>query len=114
MTTEWRIGRSKRIDCFFSERYSEHVTLSDLAEALHLSKTQTNRILHAEFGVSFREKLRQTRLQEAKFLLCETDAAIDIIACKVGYESVSGFFSAFRAAFGMTPEQMRKNRRGQT
>ena len=105
---EKQVGRSKMIDRFFSVRYASPVTLTDLAADLHLSRTQTNRILRAEFGVAFREKLRLTRMQEAKRLLCETDVNIGDIAGIVGYESVSGFFTAFRNAFGMTPDQMRK------
>lgn len=102
-----RPGTGKKIDLFFAKRYMHDVTIGDLAEELHFSKTQINRILRTEFKQSFREKLRVTRMQEAKTLLQRLDVRVEDIAAEVGYASISGFYSAFRRVFGMTPLEYR-------
>jgi len=100
--------RMKKIDSFFSRRYMQQVTLGDLAEELYLSTTHTNRILRARYGRSFTEKLRDTRLYQARILLEQTDYSANRLAQEVGYVSAAAFYSAFRAAFGMTPSEYRK------
>lgn len=100
--------RLKNIERFFSHRYAEQVSIADLASVLYLSPTQTNRILRAQYGQSFREKLRDTRLYRAKQLLETSSASAVDIAGDVGYSSVAAFFSAFRHAFGMTPAEYRR------
>ncbi|MBE6569614.1 MAG: helix-turn-helix domain-containing protein [Ruminococcaceae bacterium] len=103
--------RVKSIERFFSLHYASAVTLKELAHALYLSPTQTNRILLAKYGQSFREKLRDTRLQQAQLLLRSTDRSVYEIASDVGYASVAGFFSAFQKAFGMPPAKYRKTKK---
>jgi len=100
--------RSKRIDRFFSLRYAEAVTLQDLADYIYTSPTQTNRILLSRYGCSFREKLRETRLNQAIFLLEMTTLSAGEIAQQIGYKSPPSFFEAFRKAFGMTPGEYRR------
>jgi len=100
--------RIKKIERFFSRRYTSPVTLKDLAEELYISPSQTNRILLANYGQSFRDKLRDTRLHQAKLLLERTERSISVIAGEVGYASVAGFFAAFRKTFGITPTEYRR------
>ncbi len=100
--------RIKKIERFFSRRYTSPVTLKDLAEELYISPSQTNRILLANYGQSFRDKLRDTRLHQAKLLLESTERSISVIAGEVGYASAAGFFAAFRRTFGITPTEYRR------
>jgi len=99
--------RLKMIERFFSQRYADPVVLKDLADVLYISPTQVNRILTEKYGQTFREKLRDTRLHQAKLLLESTNLSISTIAVEVGYTSVAGFFSAFRKTFGITPAEYR-------
>ncbi len=99
--------RLKMIERFFSQRYAAPVTLKDLADALFISPTQVNRILTEKYGQTFREKLRDTRLHQARLLLESTDHSVSVIAGEVGYTSVAGFFSAFHKTFGITPMEYR-------
>lgn len=99
--------RMKIIERFFSQRYAEPVTLKDLADALFISPTQVNRILIEKYGQTFREKLRDARLHQARLLLESTELSVSVIAGEVGYSSAAGFFSAFHKAFGVTPMEYR-------
>lgn len=100
--------RIKKIERFFSQNYAAQVTLKDLADALYISTTQTNRILSEKYGQSFREKLRDTRLHQARLLLESTDRPASAIAAEVGYASATGFFAVFHKAFGVTPAEYRR------
>jgi len=104
-------NRIKMIEMFFSKRYNENVGIADLAESIYLSPCQTNRILHNQFGQTFKEKLRTTRIQQARLMLVQTEKHITEIAFEVGYSSVTGFYTAFKEMFGATPGEYREKRR---
>ena len=55
-----------KIDDFFALRYREDVTLSDLAAALFISERQVSRILQSNYGMSFKNKLVEMRINAAK------------------------------------------------
>ncbi len=99
--------RLKKIDFFFSLRYMQPVTLRELAEYLRISPTHTNRVLRSYYGCSFLEKLRDTRLHQARILLEQSTMSVNRVANEVGYSSIAGFYSAFRKAFGLTPSEYR-------
>lgn len=81
---------------FFAHKYGEDVTLRDLAEALHLSERQAERLVHKHTGRSFREELSETRVQMARILLSDSDMTLTEIASYVGYRSYAGFWKAVK------------------
>ena len=100
------------IDKFFSEHYDEQITLEQLADKLHFSKTHTNRILRKYIGMSFIEKLTQTRLQEAKKLLISDEMSINQIAERCGYTTLRGFELFFVKQTNMLPTEYRRMQHG--
>lgn len=99
-----------KIDKFFRNCRGEKVKLEDLAAILYLSRGQTNRLLREKYGMTFREKLLQSRMEQAVRLLRYTDMAVYQIAEKVGYTASSSFYHVFRDRFGVTPEEYRAAR----
>ncbi len=97
------------IEKWFDENSSRRVTERDLAASLNLSSRQVSRILREIFDMSFRELLIKVRLDNALRMLTKSDWPIDKIAVSVGYNNLSGFYKAFRARFGMTVGEYRKN-----
>ena len=81
---------------FFAYRYSEDITLSDLAEKLQLSRKHSARLVERYMGASFSEVLTRHRICAAN-LLMKTDKSLTLaeIADMVGYSSYSGFWKAF-------------------
>lgn len=96
------------IDAFFEDCPPENARVEDLAEQLHLSRSQVNRVLKRLYGMTFREKLIRTRMDHASWLLCHTGKPVNEIAASVGYQSESRFYQRFRDCFGTTPERYRK------
>lgn len=96
------------IDVFFEDHLTEGAYVEALAAESHMSRSQLNRFLKEQYGMTFREKLLQTRLDRASWLLRHTELPVEEIAGEVGYRSESAFFQVFRKHFGMTPEKYRK------
>ena len=81
---------------FFSHRYADDVALADLAEALHLSERQTERIVAQHTGGSFRDELARSRIRVAERLLAEGEMSLGEISAYVGYKSYAGFWKAMK------------------
>lgn len=81
---------------FFSKRYNEDLHLCDLANYLHLSERQSERLVIEHTGKSFREELIEIRMTIAKELLKSTNMTLKEIAQYVGYKSYTGFWKAIK------------------
>ena len=101
----------KKIENFFESRLADQVTEQDLADYLNLSKRQTSRILTDVYHRSFRKILTDNRMWRAAQMLVTTALPVDQIAYKVGYTSVSGFYSAFEQKFGVSAGRYRHENR---
>ena len=97
------------IDEFLYFNAARSITEEDLARELGLSSRQVSRVLSDVFGRSFRQLLIEYRLKRAAELLSSSADAVEEVAQKVGYSSVSGFYSAFTARYGVSPAKYRKN-----
>ena len=104
-------SRYLKIENFFESRLADQVTEQDLADYLNLSKRQTSRILTDVYHRSFRKILTDNRMWRAAQMLVTTALPVDQIAYKVGYTSVSGFYSAFEHKFGVSAGKYRYENR---
>lgn len=100
----------ERIDNFFALYPPERQTRQELAEYLHCSQRQLIRKMQALYGVSFRKKLMDSRMDLARYLLRSTDQSVGEISTAVGYADNAAFFRAFRQHTGRTPAQYRKEK----
>ncbi len=100
---------SERIEEFISANYNRKLYLEELADHLHLSKRQTERIIKKIFNTSFNELLNKKRLMIAKFMLKNTTLAVDEISQQLAFADKSYFYHKFREAFSVTPGTYRKN-----
>ncbi len=104
-------SRYYKIEIYLAEHYSEQITEEDLAETLSLSKRQVSRLLRSLFGMSFREKLIDTRLHKAAKLLTDTEIPIERISALVGYTSLSGFYTSFVKRYGISSSEYRRRKK---
>jgi len=101
-SSDSQMGRVYKIEQNLYSRYTEEVPLSRLAEHLHLSERQLSRVFKKQYGVGYRTKKRELRMQSAARLLMRGED-IAKIAGAVGYRSQSAFYTAFKAYFGVSP-----------
>lgn len=106
--------RIRVIDIFFEDHLADKAGEEALAAALHLSRRQLSRVLKECYGMGFREKLIQSRMDSAAWMLRCTDKRISQIASEVGYSSEAAFYQVFRARFEMTPTEYRSRHRKNT
>ena len=103
-TASWR---TSIIDAFFSPWPEPFGTEDQLASALNLSRRQLNRVLMQSYGIGFRQKMLQARMEYAGNLLRNTNNNAKQIGALVGYTADSSFFKAFQSFYHMTPQQYR-------
>lgn len=94
-------------DRFFSMEYRNKTTLKDYAAELNISPRHASRIIRKNFGISFVEKLTETRVEHAKVALSDTNENISAIAALCGFQSYGYFITCFKAHVGMTPSHYR-------
>lgn len=84
------------IDSFLGLNYNKPIHLADLAEELHISVKQAERLVVLHTGCTFNTALTNNRIRAAEFLMKTTSFSISEIANIVGYESHSGFWKAYK------------------
>ena len=82
---------------FFSTRYANpDISLKELADELHISERQAERIIMKHTGNTFKRELMLTRVTVARHLLKLGDMSLNEIASTVGYHSYAGFWKAMK------------------
>ncbi len=83
-------------------------TRDEVAKALYISPGYLSRIFKKQMGVSISAYISAQRLEYSKDLLSQSDLSTNEIAATVGYAGAAQFCSAFKRAYGITPQNYRK------
>ena len=108
--TELRNTRFYTLEYYMHSFYNKHPSLEALSRSLNLSLSQTDRTVRQLYGMTFREKIRELRIEEAKMFLLTTSLPISKISESLGYATVHNFYVAFKRATGQTPGKFRRGR----
>lgn len=98
---------------YISKNYSSPMSLSEVAEHVHLSKNYISTLFNQVMKESFAEYLAKIRIDKAKEILRLTDYRISEVAELVGFSSEKYFSVSFKNIVGMTPKDYRICARGQ-
>jgi len=90
------------------EKYSQAVSIAELAERLNYSSVYFSRYFKEYMGVSPKAYLGQIRLERATQLLMTSQESIQSIALKTGFRTEKNFFVTFKQRFQMTPKSYRE------
>ena len=101
--------RAGEIESFINAHLSVNITTMDVAEVLHLSKRQINRIVFKEFGTSCCGLIKQLKHKKAQEYLLYSDKSMQDIANALGYGSVYSFSKFFKSQEGMPPALFRRS-----
>ena len=93
---------------YMNENFSEAVTVEQLAEITHLSKSCFMRRFKDTAGVGAIEYLSQLRIKKACEILSVTDKSAAETAFECGFRNLSNFNRQFRKIVGCTPREYRK------
>ena len=89
------------------ERFSEPLTVPQLAALLFLSPSRFTELFSHEVGVSPAAYIRRLRLERAQTLLRTTSLSVTTIAHQVGFRDMAQFSRAFHIVFHLTPTAYR-------
>lgn len=87
---------------------NEQFGVSELAELMHMSRSNLLRKIKKDTQLSASQFIRQIRLEKAKELLDQTEMSISEIAFEVGFGTNSYFTKCFKDAYGYPPGEARK------
>ena|SRR6185503_1049813 len=82
-----------------------------LADSLDISTRHLRRLVKAKTGSTPGKIDRDRRLQDAKTLLQKTKLSVVAVAFNCDFASLRQFNDVFKAAYNMTPREMRKSYR---
>jgi AraC-like DNA-binding protein len=94
--------------CFIAQRYTEKVTVQDIAEHVQLHPNYAMNLFQRTFGTTLINYLTQHRVSHAQRLLATSDESIADVAFNSGFNSISRFNDAFRRACGCSPRDYRR------
>lgn len=86
----------------------EPLTLSEIADAAGISLRQLERLFHRYYNVTPAQHYLTLRLRRARELLSHTSAPIMQITVACGFQTASHFCKAYRALFGHSPSEHRR------
>jgi AraC-like DNA-binding protein/ligand-binding sensor protein len=93
---------------YINARYTESLTLDDVAGAVFLSPTYFSKIFNEEMKCRFTTHLNNLRIAKARLLLRNSDISLVDIAGLVGYEDQSYFTKMFKKIVGVSPGRFRE------
>lgn len=83
------------------------ITVARLAEQYRVSPRHLQRLFRASTGVSIKSYLTDLRLARATDLLARSDASVELVAERSGFQSTRAFRDAWLKKFGRAPTAMR-------
>lgn len=92
---------------FIRERYSQPVSLTEIAESAALSRFYFVRKFRHATGLTPGRFLAAVRVHEAKRMLLSTSMTITDISFAVGYNSLGSFTNHFTESVGVSPGRFR-------
>jgi two-component system response regulator YesN len=98
----------KEVVRVISEHYANpDLDLTVVAQQLPMSANQLSRILNQQVGISFRQLLRQTRIEEAKRMLASQEFSVKEVAARVGFSDSHYFSRSFKELTGVSASEYR-------
>ena len=89
------------------EHLAEPLGVSDIADAVCVSRRKLERHFRAHLGRGVNEELNRKRIEQCCELLVATKATVKAVAEQVGFTTEKHFFKVFRDVTGMTPRKYR-------
>jgi len=92
------------------QRYTENITLTDLAEKYGISISHLSSLVKNELKLPFSEYITARRIQRAKELLADESLSIAQVAEQTGYNDYFYFTRVFKKTTGLSPSKYRNGK----
>lgn len=101
-----------RVFAVIEDRYHEGISLSDVADAVHLTPGHLTTQVRRRTGRTVLDWITERRMTQARRLLTQTDLSVGEVGRRVGYRDPAYFTRTFRTKHGVTPSRWRRAARG--
>jgi len=95
---------------YIEQNLHNKITAPEIARLIGMSPVHMHRLFTFAYGMSVAEYVRKRKLTESLSDLLQGKKSVLEIALSYGFEYEQSFTRAFKAEFGMTPGQYRKNK----
>ncbi len=94
---------------FIEENLRTHISVNDIADGAHVSKSTLYKNFKDAFGCTVAEYMMKKRIERAEKLLLDTDVSIEEISAQTGFSSAAYFTVNFKKQKGISPLKFRKS-----
>jgi AraC-like DNA-binding protein len=101
-------NRINKVCQYIQQHAAEDITLEQVAELIHLSRSAFSKFFKRATGKTFSDYVNDIRIGKACYLLTESDKAINEIAYETGFDSLTYFNRVFLRKKGVTPGKFKK------
>lgn len=95
---------------YIKEHFCEKISLEQVAEQVHLSKSYLSRIFKEEMNCNFTSYVNKIRIEKSKGYLLNDKLPLTDIAMLCGFDDQSYFTKVFKKATGVSPGHYRELR----
>lgn len=103
-----KIERYKKVVTYMELHYMEHITLQQLSAIGNCTPQHLHTFFHEIVGISPIKYLLIYRIEQAKYMLKNTEQSVLEISLECGFENVSYFIRQFKKITGKTPVKYKK------
>ena len=96
-----------RVLTFIEQHYRESCSLASLTEEMNYSYTYLSRFFADRVGITYNAYVTRRRLNQACYLLQNTEQSVSDIAYACGFTSIRSFNRNFREMTGVSPTDFR-------
>lgn len=90
---------------YIYQHFTEAITLSQIADSLHVSPNYLSKVFHEAVGESYIKFITRIRMEYAAELLTDSKEHIFAIAEKAGYYNLKHFNFVFKEFYNLTPTE---------
>ncbi|MBR4073574.1 MAG: helix-turn-helix domain-containing protein [Clostridia bacterium] len=97
------------LDRLLNFEYMRPFSNKEIADRLHIGQRQLSRLVVSHYGAPLHRLIIKRRIETAAERLINTNYSIEEISHAVGFSNKTVFYNEFKAEYGTTPAQYRKN-----
>jgi YesN/AraC family two-component response regulator len=101
-------SKMEKITAFIMRNSQKKILLDDVAKFVFLSPKYLSRVFKDEMGIGFKEFVLNSKINEAKKVLSDTEKTINEISYGLGYKNTESFIKIFKKETGLTPTEYRE------
>ena len=93
---------------YISKYYAEPITLRSCSDTLGFNESYLSTMFRKSMGMTFSSYVQLLRLNQAAWLLTQTQLPVAEVAAKSGFASIKTFHRVFKCQYGIAPGEYRK------